>query len=104
MNGALGTIIQITTLLVAPILTIGLINRTKAIWAGRKGPRLNQFFFDLRRLFQKIPVYSEVSSWIFRLAPWLVLTTSLAAGLLVCGCLIVCKMQKCPAFCVKRMR
>jgi formate hydrogenlyase subunit 4 len=59
---------------------VGLINRTKSIWSGRKGPGLNQFFFDLQRLFTKTPVYSDVSSWVFQTSPWLVLVTSLTAA------------------------
>jgi formate hydrogenlyase subunit 4 len=59
---------------------VGLINRTKSIWSGRKGPNLNQFFFDLKRLLFKVPVYSSVSSWIFQISPWLVLVTSLTAA------------------------
>jgi formate hydrogenlyase subunit 4 len=61
---------------------IGLINRTKSIWSGRKGPDLNQFFFDLQRLFTKTPVYSDVSSWIFQLSPWLVLVAALTGSFL----------------------
>ncbi|MBI3554842.1 MAG: NADH-quinone oxidoreductase subunit H, partial [Deltaproteobacteria bacterium] len=75
-------VFHLLVLLIAPIFVIGLINRTKAIWAGRKGPQLNQFFFDLRRLLRKAPVYSDVSSWIFQIAPWVVLTTSFVAALL----------------------
>lgn len=75
-------VLHLAILLVAPIFMVGFINRTKAIWAGRMGPNLNQFFFDLRRLLWKAPVYSEVSSWIFPVAPWVALATGLAAALL----------------------
>ncbi len=73
-------ILHLIAVLVGPIFIIGLINRTKSIWSGRKGPNLNQFFFDLQRLLRKAPVYSNVSSWIFQVAPWLVLATSLTAA------------------------
>ena len=75
-------IFHLLTLLIAPIYVIGLINRTKAIWAGRKGPQLNQFFFDLQRLLRKTPVYSEVSSWVFQVAPWIFVVTSFIAAFL----------------------
>jgi len=81
MNAVL-FLFHVLTLLVVPVFAIGVINRTKSIWAGRKGPNLNQFFFDLCRLLKKIPVYSNVSSWIFQFAPWLILTSSFAAGLI----------------------
>ncbi len=44
-------------------------------------PRLYQSFFDLTRLLRKQPVYSEVTSWIFPLAPLVILATTLVAGL-----------------------
>ena len=75
-------IFHLLTLIIAPIFAIGLINRTKAIWAGRKGPQLNQFYFDLRRLLRKIPVYSNVSSWIFQVAPWIFVVTGFIAAFL----------------------
>jgi formate hydrogenlyase subunit 4 len=74
---------QVSTLIIAPIFLAGFINRTKAIWAGRKGQPIPQLYFDLIRLMQKTPVYSDVSSWIFKIAPWIILgSTSLAATLL----------------------
>jgi formate hydrogenlyase subunit 4 len=48
---------------------VGVINRTKALWAGRKGQPLLQLYFDLARLIRKEPVYSRTTSWIFRAAP-----------------------------------
>ncbi|MGK5088156.1 NADH-quinone oxidoreductase subunit H [Bdellovibrionota bacterium FG-2] len=75
-------VVHLLTLIIAPVFAIGVINRTKAIWAGRKGPQLNQFYFDLRRLLRKTPVYSETSSWIFQLAPWIVLVTTFLATFL----------------------
>lgn len=64
-------------LLVGPIFVVGLINRTKAIWGGRKGPQLNQIFFDLVRLVRKTPVYSEVTTWVFPVSATVVLVTTL---------------------------
>ncbi len=75
-------VIHILIILIFPIFAIGIINRTKSIWSGRKGPNLNQFFFDLKRLLKKYPVYSEVTSWIFQLAPWIVLVTTMIAVIL----------------------
>jgi hypothetical protein len=36
-----------------PILLVGLVNRTKSWWVGRKGPRLFQSAYDLWRLLGK---------------------------------------------------
>jgi len=55
-------------LLLAPLMP-GLINRTKAFFAGRRGPPLLQTYFDLAKLLRKGAVYSRTTSWIFRLAP-----------------------------------
>jgi formate hydrogenlyase subunit 4 len=56
------------SLLLAPLL-IGVINRVKAFWAGRKGQPLFQLYFDLAKLIRKDAVYSRTTSWIFRAAP-----------------------------------
>lgn len=74
---------QWVVLLIFPIYLSGFINRTQAIWTGRKGRPLNQLYFDLRRLMYKTPVYSEATSWIFQLAPWVTLGSTLLAALLL---------------------
>ncbi len=76
-------IFQIAVLFVGPIFVIGIINRVKSYWAGRRGPRLNQSWFDWLRLLRKTPVYSEVTSWLFPLAPMVVLATTVTAALFV---------------------
>lgn len=73
---------HLAVVLIAPIFVVGLITRVKSLWAGRRGPRLNQMWFDLVRLLQKTPVYSHVTSWIFPFAPLVILATTLTASLL----------------------
>ncbi len=73
---------HLAALLLLPFPVVGLVNRTKALWAGRKGPRLLQSFADLRRLLRKRPVYSQVATVIFRVGPLVALATTLVAGLL----------------------
>jgi formate hydrogenlyase subunit 4 len=63
-------------LALAPLL-LGVINRTKALFAGRNGQPLLQLYFDLAKLLRKGAVYSQTTTWIFRLGP----TASLTAGL-----------------------
>lgn len=52
----------------APLL-LGVINRVKALFAGRRGQPLLQPYYDLWRLLQKSAVYSTATSWVFRAAP-----------------------------------
>jgi len=66
--------------LLAPILMVGLVNRTKSWWGGRRGPRLTQSLWDLLRLLHKRPVISSVSTPLFRAGAWVVLVASLLAA------------------------
>jgi formate hydrogenlyase subunit 4 len=70
------------TLLLAPFL-FGLINRTKAFFAGRKGPPLLQPYFDLWKLLRKGVVYSQTTGWIFRAGPVVSFCVGLAASFLL---------------------
>jgi len=76
-------IIHIVLLLTLPPLLPGVINKTKALFAGRRGPPLLQLYCDLFKLARKDMVISRVTTWIFTAAPVITLTTILAAGLLV---------------------
>lgn len=73
---------HLAIVLIGPIFMVGIINRVKSLWAGRKGPRLYQSWFDLVRLLRKTPVYSQVTSWIFPIAPLVILATTATASLL----------------------
>ena len=75
LNTALG-------LAFAPLM-IGVINRTKARCAGRKGPPLLQPYHDLRKLFRKGAVYSESSSWILRAGPVVGLSAVVTAATII---------------------
>lgn len=65
-------------LLLSPLL-LGVINRVKALFAGRRGQPLNQLYFDLYRLLRKTPVYSRTATWVFRAGPVLGLAAVLTA-------------------------
>lgn len=58
----------ILALLLAPLL-MGVIHRTKACFAGRKGPPLAQLYHDLFKLMRKGAVYSRTTTWVFRAGP-----------------------------------
>ena len=68
---------NIVVALVASPLLIGIINKVKAFFAGRKGPRVLQLYYDMAKLMCKSSVYSTSRGWIFQLAPWGTLATVL---------------------------
>jgi formate hydrogenlyase subunit 4 len=80
MNGA-SLILPLSALILAPLL-LGIVNRTKAIFAGRKGRPLLQLYHDLCKLSRKGAVYSRTTSWVFRAGPVVGLASALT-GLLV---------------------
>jgi len=80
MTGPLAGAVHVAALLLLPIPFVGLVNRTKELAAGRKGPRLLQTASDLRRLLRKRPVYSAVATEIFRLGPLVLLASTLVSG------------------------
>ena len=83
MSSVVRTLASLVELLVLPVVVTGVINRVKALWAGRRGPPILQLAYDLRRLLRKQPVYSTVTTPVFRLAPYVVLATTLVSALIV---------------------
>lgn len=81
MNPGLG-LVHLFIALAMPVLMVGLVNRTKSLWAGRKGPRLLQLAWDLLRLLRKRPVYSVVATPLFRVGAYVVLAASLLAAMI----------------------
>jgi formate hydrogenlyase subunit 4 len=77
------SVAHVVALLVLPFPLVGIVNRTKAIWAGRKGPPIWQSLHDLRRLLRKRPVYSAVTTGIFAAGPLVLLASTIVAGLMV---------------------
>ena len=65
----------------APLL-LGIINRTKACFAGRTGAPVCQPYYDIARLLRKGAVYSETTTWVFRAGP----VIGLAATLIALAC------------------
>jgi len=75
--------LHILLALAMPPLLLGVINRTKALFAGRVGPPLLQPYYDLARLFRKGSVFSTTTTWVFRAGPVVGLVTSVIAALFV---------------------
>lgn len=61
----------------------GIVIRTKSILSGRKGPGILQPLKDIWRLLRKGTVYSETSSFIFRIAPSIYFSTVIMAIFLI---------------------
>lgn len=79
----MNVVANIIAMLVMPIVVVGTINRVKARWSGRRGPPIAQLAFDLWRLARKTPVYSKVTTPVFRLGPIVVLVTAVASACVV---------------------
>ncbi len=69
-------------LALAPLL-LGVVNRTKAVIAGRKGQPLLQLYYDLWKLLRKGAVYSRTTTWVFRAGPMVGLAAVLVAAAIV---------------------
>jgi formate hydrogenlyase subunit 4 len=69
-------------LLLAPLMP-GAINRTKAWFAGRRGPPLLQAYYDLWKLLHKGAVYSRTTTWVFVAGPIVALACAATALLVV---------------------
>jgi len=86
---AISFIPLLLALVLSPLL-FGVINRIKAVFAGRRGQPLRQTYFDLWKLLQKGAVYSRTTTWIFRAGPMIGLAAALTAALLM-------PLGQCPA-------
>ena len=75
--------IHVVLVLLLPPLLLGVINKTKAAFAGRVGPPLLQTYFDLIKLARKGSVFSTTTTWVFRIGPVVTIVTVLGAALIV---------------------
>lgn len=66
-----------------PPLLVGVIAKTKAVFAGRSGPPVLQPYYDIFKLFQKGSVFSTTTTWVFRAGPVVGLVTAALAVLLI---------------------
>lgn len=76
-------LVHIVLLLVMPPLLLGVIAKTKALFAGRVGPPLLQPYYDIGKLFRKGSVFSTTTTWVFRAGPIVGLATAVLAGMLI---------------------
>jgi formate hydrogenlyase subunit 4 len=66
----------------SPLLA-GVITRTKAVIAGRKGAPLLQPYYDLWKLVRKGMVLSSTTTWVFRAGPVVALAVPVLASLFI---------------------
>src|SRR3954451_18126562 len=69
MDTLIHNTVHVLLALALPPLLLGVINKTKALFAGRVGPPLLQPYYDLARLFHKGSVISTTTTWVFLAAP-----------------------------------
>jgi len=69
-------------LMLAPLLA-GIVNRTKAFFAGRHGQPLLQLYWDIFTLLRKGATYSRTTTWVFRAGPVVGLAATVVALALV---------------------
>jgi formate hydrogenlyase subunit 4 len=76
-------ILNLIIILFVPFIMMGLIKKTKAFWAGKKGSSILQPLFDTIRLFKKDFVISKTTSVVFKIAPVITFATVLFAAMFV---------------------
>ena len=69
-------------IVVAPFLS-GLIAKIKNSFRMRKGQSVFQPYYNLIKLFSKGEVISQTASWIFKVTPFIVISSTLTVALLV---------------------
>lgn len=74
----IATLIQIAFILLCAPLAMGMVRFIKARLQGRKGASPFLFYATLLTLLRKEMVISDVTSWIFRVVPYVVLGSSIA--------------------------
>lgn len=76
-------VLHIVLVLALPPLLLGVINRTKAVMAGRTGAPFVQPYYELYRLMNKGSVFSRTTTWIFLAGPVVGVAAILLAALLL---------------------
>lgn len=75
--------IHVALVLVFPPLLLGVVTKTKAVFAGRVGAPILQPYWDVAKLLRKGSVFSTTTTWVFRASPVVGLVTALVASALI---------------------
>jgi len=76
-------VLQVLVVMGFSPLAMGVLNRLKEIVQSKRGPSIFQPYRDLWKLFSKDEVVPEESSWIFRVAPYIVFVAPIFVTLLI---------------------
>lgn len=77
------TLIVLAIMIAIAPLVSGVITKIKNNFRMRRGRSILQPYYDLAKLFNKGEVVAAASSWVFRIAPFIVLASALAAAFIV---------------------
>jgi formate hydrogenlyase subunit 4 len=83
MNKIFFILMQLVFFIAAAPLLSGLISKIKNSLRMRQGQSILQPYYNLAKLFSKEEVVSDTASWIFRVAPFIVLASTLCAAALI---------------------
>jgi formate hydrogenlyase subunit 4 len=83
VGAVIDKLLQALCILAVPPLVLGIINKTKAVFAGRVGPPVLQLYYDIGKLLRKDSVFSRTTTWVFRAGPVIALATAILAAALV---------------------
>lgn len=82
MSGALVAAVQVLLVIAGAPLLVGVMRKVRSRLEGRSGPAIRQPWRDLRKLLVKERIAPEYTSWVFSLAPLvLVVTAGLVAAI-----------------------
>ncbi|HET6382097.1 MAG TPA: NADH-quinone oxidoreductase subunit H [Armatimonadota bacterium] len=88
MSGVTGVSMLLSVLLyllhiaIAPLFLVGLVRKGKGLLQRRQGPSVLQPFHDMAKLFRKDETVSGTTTWAFRWAPVIGLSTIFSAALM----------------------
>src|SRR6516164_2217138 len=83
MDTMINNTVHVLLALTMPPLLLGVIAKTKALFAGRVGPPVLQPYYDLIKLLRKGSVFSTTTTWVFLAGPVVGLVTAVLAVLLI---------------------
>ncbi len=79
----IATVVQVLTVVAVSPLLVGLMRQVRARLEGRAGAGVLQPWRDLRKLFRRQPVTPVGTGWAFRIAPLVLVATSLVVAAVV---------------------
>jgi formate hydrogenlyase subunit 4 len=79
----IGTAAQVVTVVAGAPLLVGLMRQVRSVLEGRAGAGIGQPWRDLRKLLRRPPATPTGTGWAFRLAPLLLVGTSLVLAAVI---------------------